>query len=48
MIYATTWINYENMLSEKKSVLEVHFMIPFIEMYRIGESIGTETRLVIA
>ena len=41
---ALTWMNLENMLSEKSQV----YMIPFIWNPKIGKSIATESRLVIA
>ena len=50
MIHAIIWINLENiMLSERSQTQKaIYFMIPLYELSRIGKSIETESRLVVA
>ena len=45
--HATTWMNLENfMLSKRRQTTKVTYnTIPFIDIFRIGKSIETESRL---
>ena len=49
LIHATTWINPENMLTERSQTQKVtYYVVPLYEISRRGKSIETESRLVAA
>lgn len=50
VIHDTTWTNLENIVCERSQAQEAIYycMIPFIGNDRIGKSIETESKLVVA
>ena len=49
LIHALTWKNPENRLSERSQTQKATYcMIPFVWKSRIGKSIKTESKLVVA
>ena len=49
LMYATTWMNLENIvLGERSQSQKATYYIITYEMHRIGKSIETESRLVVA
>ena len=49
VIHATTWMNHENMVSERSQLLRTtNSMIPFTQNVRIGKYIEAKSRLVVA
>lgn len=49
LIHAKTLMNLKNIIVTEKSQLQniTYYMVPYIQMFRIGKSIQIESRLVV-
>ena len=48
LTHATTWMNLEHMVSERRQTKKTPYCVSHLyKIYRIGKSIGVESRLVV-